>query len=179
MVRSTREPGGTLLGASLRELLLNAATPTDPWAEAFLFEADRAQTSTDVIEPALEAGEVVISDRGPFGTIAYQAFGRRLDLQLIEKMNSIAWKERVPDLVVVIDVEPEIGMQRKARGSERDRFDEEDLAFQTRAREGYLYAASRRVGSTLVVDGGAPLDEVIASVIAAARDTLERKLDGS
>jgi dTMP kinase len=161
----------------LRELLLKAATPTDPWAEAFLFEADRAQTSMEIIEPALAAGEILISDRGPFGTVAYQAFGRGLDLVLIELMNSTAWKGRTPDLVVVVDIAPEIGMQRKAANSERDRFDEEDIAFQSRAREGYLYAAKRRDGPTLVVDGSASIDEVLAGVLGAVRDTLDQKLE--
>lgn len=170
-VERTREPGGTPLGRSLRTLLLEAPGPTDPWAEAFLFNADRAQTYSEVIEPSLAAGKVVMSDRGPFGTVAYQGYGRGLDLSLIDHMSEAAWRGRKADLVFVVDVDPRVGLERKGRDVERDRFDREDLEFQSRAREGYLFAARRRGSDAVVIDGSLDQDAALAQVLAV---TLER-----
>lgn len=166
----TKEPGGTELGQALRTILLSAATQIDPWTEAFLFEADRAQTNAEVLVPALAAGSVVISDRGPFGTVAYQGHGRALDVELIEAMSDAAWRGRRADLVVVVDVEPRVGMARKRGATEADRFDDEDLAFQARVRDGYLAAARRRGPDTLVIDGSRPAEAGLAEVTLGARE---------
>jgi dTMP kinase len=168
----TREPGGTPLGAALRTILLEATWRTDAWAEAFLFGADRSQTFSEVIEPALQAGEIVISDRGPFGTVAYQGFGRGLDVEVIEAMNAAAWRQKTGDLVIVVDVDPRLGLQRKGKHIEQDRFDREDLEFQGRAREGYLSAARKREGHTLIIDGAAAIDDAFAQVLAATMSGL-------
>lgn len=163
----TREPGGTPLGAGLRTILLEATWRTDPWAEAFLFGADRAQTFAEVIEPGLQAGGIVISDRGPFGTVAYQGFGRGLDIAVIEAMNGAAWREKTGDLVIVVDVDPRIGLERKGKQIDQDRFDREDIEFQGRAREGYLFAARKRHGPTLIIDGAVATEDAFAQVLAA------------
>lgn len=168
-VSRTKEPGGTELGQALRTILLSDALRIEPWAEAFLFEADRAQTNADVLAPALTAGHVVISDRGPFGTVAYQGHGRGLDVGLIEAMNDVAWQGRRPDLVVVVDVEPRLGIARKRGEAEVDRFDAEDLAFQARVREGYLEAARRRGADTVTVDGSHSVEVALTEVTSVAR----------
>lgn len=169
-VTRTKEPGGTELGQALRTILPSDAFRIDPWAEAFLFEADRAQTNADVLGPALAAGHLVISDRGPFGTVAYQGHGLGLDVRLIEAMNDAAWRGLRADLVVVVDVEPRVGIARKRGAMEADRFDEEGLAYQSRVREGYLAAARRRGAATLIVDGSQPIDATLAQI---TRETLE------
>lgn len=170
-VRASREPGATSLGVSLRTLLLSGDAPV-PWAEAFLFEADRAQTYAEVLRPALEKGAVVVSDRGPFGTVAYQGFGRGLSVDLIDAMTTAAWDGRAPDLSFVIDVEPKLGLLRKTGADEQDRFDDEDLAFTSRVRDGYLFCASRHEDFVVVVDGS----QEIASAFARVRAITERRL---
>jgi dTMP kinase len=171
LVTLTREPGGTSFGTSLRQILKGAGVPIDPWAEAFLFEADRAQTYAEVLAPALQAGGIVISDRGPFGTIAYQGHGRGLDLGLIDQMNAVAWRH-LADLVIVVDVSPELGLERKRSGAAQDRFEGAGIAFLERARNGYLSAARLRGPDAVVVDGHRPADQVFADVIARVEERL-------
>jgi dTMP kinase len=175
-VRRTREPGGTELGTSIRTILLGHGRSPDPWAEAFLFEADRAQTYAEVLEPSLRAGVVVVSDRGPFGTVAYQGHGRGLDLSVIDAMSAAAWRDRRPDLVFVVDVDPRVGLARKRGSLEEDRFDQEDVDFQSRAREGYLFAAKRRGADTVVLDGSLLPDEAFGQVWEATVAHLEARL---
>jgi dTMP kinase len=163
-VRATREPGGTELGSAIRTILLRQGGAPDPWAEAFLFEADRAQTYSEVLRPSLEAGAIVISDRGPLGTIAYQGYGRALDLSLIDAMSETAWRGLKADLVFVVDVEPRLGLARKRASQEDDRFDQEDLDFQSRAREGYLFAAKRIGADAVVLDGASAPDVAFGQV---------------
>jgi dTMP kinase len=160
-VERTCEPGGTKLGLRLRAMLKGRKYATCPWSEAFLFEADRAQTYSSVIEPALRAGRVVVSDRGPFGTIAYQGFGRRLDLGLIRAMNEAAWCSRRAHLVFVLDIDSALALQRVAsRHDETDRFDEEKLAYQETVRQGYLTAAHDFGPTAHVLDGARRPEEL-------------------
>ncbi len=175
-VRMTREPGGTNIGSAIRNILLGKGQTPDPWAEAFLFEADRAQTYAEVLRPSLGDGAIVLSDRGPFGTVAYQGYGRDLDLSLIDAMSDAAWRGRRADLVFVVDIEPRVGLARKRGTEEHDRFDEEDLAFQSRAREGYLFAAKRRGTSTMIVDGALPPDQAFREVWGATLKLLDDRL---
>ncbi len=178
-VRASREPGATLLGGSLRSLLLAKDPVPAPWTEAFLFEADRAQTYYEVLRPVLDEGAVIVSDRGPFGTIAYQAFGRGLDLRLIDDMSQAAWAGTKPDLIIVVDVDARLGLSRKAGSGEQDRFDDEDLAFTSRVREGYLFAASRFGSSAVVVDGSSPLSEAFEQVRTVTASRLQGRLKES
>lgn len=175
-VRASREPGATKLGASLRDLLLSGETTPAPWTEAFLFEADRAQTYAEVLRPALEEGATVISDRGPFGTVAYQGFGRGLAMGLIDEMSTAAWAGLAPDLTFLVDVEPKLGLSRKTGASEHDRFDEEDLAFTSQVREGYLFAASRQGETAVLVDGSQPLASAFDRVKAATEQRLAARV---
>jgi dTMP kinase len=153
-VTPTREPGATPLGIELRKILLEGNFEPTAWADAFLFEADRAQTYARVIEPAIAAGHVVVSDRNLYGTIAYQAFGSGLDLEAIDVMNRSATGGLYPDVVIVVDAVPEVALARKGGGGQHDRFDELDLRFQARVREGYLFAARRDGARAHVLDGG-------------------------
>lgn len=160
-----KEPGGTSLGRELREILVNRDDWLAPWTEAFLFEADRAQTYSELVLDALQRGAVVVFDRGPYGTLAYQAAGRQLDEELVRAMNDAAVQGRSPDLAVVIDVRPEVGLTRKRAQQATDRFDAEpDLEYHRRVRAGYLEAAQRDGDRAVVVDGERPPDAVLAEV---------------
>jgi dTMP kinase len=180
-VRASHEPGATELGRSLRTILLSDDLTPAPWAEAFLFEADRAQTYYERVRPALEDGAIVVSDRGPFGTIAYQAYGRGLELRLIDEMSQAAWAGATPDLIFLVDVDPRLGLSRKAGNVEQDRFDDESMAFTSRVRDGYLFAASRFGSGAVVLDGSSPLSETFERVVSVAslrlqdRSAIERR----
>ena len=128
-----------------RRLLLGEAYAIAPWTEAFLFEADRAQTYSAVIIPALDAGHVVVSDRNLYGTIAYQAFGRNLDVELVDMLNRTATQGHYPDLVLLFDAEPEITLARKPPQGDTDRFDRLDLEI---SKKQYGTAISSPLGET-------------------------------
>lgn len=162
-VLSVREPGGTALGERVRALLLDSKQePIDPWAELFLYEACRAQLVKNVIRPALEAGTTVICDRFTDSTVAYQGFGRGLDIKTIEGLNRLATGGLKPDITFLIDCAIEVGLGRalsrinEQKGAKEDRFEKEDLAFHGRVRDGYLAIAANDPGRV--------------KVIAAARD---------
>ena len=162
LVTASREPGATALGAELRRLLLEGRFAPVPWADAFLFEADRAQTYATVVEPALSAGHVVVSDRNLYGTIAYQGFASGLDVEVIDVLNRAATGGRYPDLLFVVDAEPQLAIERKRGSTQKDRFDERDITFQAAARKGYLFAAGRDPDRAHVLDGADPADVVFA-----------------
>ena len=151
----TREPGDIF-----RELLLHSSDVV-PAAELFLFMADRAQHTETTIRPALLRGRVVLCDRYADSTVAYQGYGRGMDLKLIHTLNRAATSGLVPDLTVLLDVPPEIALMRKASG---DRFEGEGLEFLGRVREGYLEMARAEPGRFLVVDGRGPEEEIAESV---------------
>ena len=117
----TFEPGGTLLGNALRDLLLNSGLPISPIAQLLLFEAARAQNVDDVIKPSLDAGISVLCDRFIDTTLAYQGHGLGLDLEMIVSLNRIAARGLVPDLTVLLDVDPTIGLARVSETAEGDR----------------------------------------------------------
>jgi dTMP kinase len=156
-------------------MLVSGHLNPSPLAEAFLFEADRAETYATVIGPALNDGRLVISDRGPFGTAAYQGFGRGIDRDLIAAMSTAACRGRKSDIVIVIDIDPVVGLQRKSRSPERDRFDEENLRFQQRVREGFLDAARRFGPGAYVVDGQQAQEAVLRQVLDLVRNGLRRR----
>jgi dTMP kinase len=167
-VTVTKEPGGTALGSHLRGILLDDGQDLPPWCEAFLFEADRSLTYTEIIRPALSRGEVVISDRNLYGTIAYQGFGADLDLDLIDRMNLMAAGAVYPDLVLVLDLPPAVAMGRLRSLRSGDRFDRRDASFQARVREGYLFAARRDASRAHILDASQPLDDVRRTAVGLA-----------
>ena len=173
-VIATREPGGTRFGQELRQLLLGSDTVRAPLAEAMLFEADRAQTYQEVIGPAIGSGHVVVSDRNLYGTIAYQAFGAGLDLEVVDHLNRVATAGLYPDLVLVVDCDPTMALARKAGELERDRFDERELSYQTRVREGFRFAASRDPGIAHILDGSAQPEIVLAQAREIVKAGLSR-----
>jgi len=143
-VRLTREPGGTAISERIREILLSSENKIKPMTELFLFETSRMQHTLEIIEPALEAGEIVISDRYCLSTVAYQGFGRGLPLGTVEKLNEIATDSLEPALTVVFQISDET-FAKRIRAEEKengpDRIEKEDAAFRERVALGYKYAA--------------------------------------
>ena len=164
----TREPGGTRLGERLREVLLaNDGSPISPRADALLFNAARAQLVGEVIGPALDAGQVVICARFADSTLAYQGYGAGVSLADLRALADIATGGLLPDLTVLLDVAPEIGLQRKAE-ADRTRFEATfDLDFHRRVRAGFLENAAAEPERFVVIDSARPIDVVFEDVLAA------------
>lgn len=165
----TREPGGTAIGATLRAALADTANVhLSPRAEALMMAADRAQHLAELVGPALAAGRHVVSDRSVHSSLAYQGYGRGLDLAELQRINEWAIGGRWPDLVVLIDVPVDVLLARLER-RERDRFEREDRAFFDRIAAGYAEMSRADPARWLVVDGAPPKDELEA-IIAARVD---------
>jgi dTMP kinase len=160
----TREPGGTRLGERLRPLLLSATgIAVAPMAELLLLAAARSQHVEEVIRPALAAGKIVLSDRYIDSTVAFQGYGRGLDLAMIDDVNRIATGGLLPDLTILYDVEVTAALERLAARSvkqagdpARDRFDDEDVQFHERVRRGYLELARRTDRIRVIDSSGTP-----------------------
>ena len=138
----TREPGGTPIGEALRGLLLSKeGTAPSVTTELLMVFAARAQHLHEVIEPALRDGKWVLCDRFTDATYAYQGYGRGFDLREIEALETLVQRGRHPDLTLWFDIDPQLGMARARQRAELDRFEEEELAFFEKVREGYLSRA--------------------------------------
>jgi dTMP kinase len=175
-VVETREPGGTVLGQALRDLLLAPSTaPLEPTAELLLYCADRAQHVAEVIRPALAAGRIVLCDRFSDSTIAYQGYGRGLDLDLVRTLDARARGGLEPDLTFVLDCTPEAGLARvHTRSGAGDRFEQEALAFHQAVRHGFHALAAAAPARYRVIDSTPPAAEVGARI----RAEMLRALDG-
>jgi dTMP kinase len=159
----TREPGGTPIGESIRELLQFAPhnSSMTPEAELLLFEASRSQLVREVIKPALERGTCVIADRFFDSTTVYQGAARRLDLEMIEGFNAFAAGDCVPDVTFVLDVDAataETRMQKESRKA--DRMEQQPPEFYERVRQGYRQLALREPGRIVLIDGGQESDAI-------------------
>jgi len=162
---ATREPGGTTIGASLRATMIDAAnTMLSPRAEALLMAADRAQHLDELVTPALQRGQHVISDRSAYSFLAYQGYGRQLDLTMLKQFNSWAIGNRWPDLVVYIDV-PLDTLFERLKKRELDRFEREDRSFFERIAHGFNEMAKAEPDRWLIVDGTPPKDELAATIL--------------
>jgi len=170
-VVTLREPGGTVVGEGVREILLDPAhEELSPMAELLLFTASRAQLSLTVIKPALDAGIIVLCDRHADSSVAYQGYGRGLDLEMIRSINRWATGGLVPDRTIVLDVDPHAGIAA-ATPTTADRLEREEIAFHERIREGYLAMAAAEPDRIVVVPRDRT-DVVWAGVLAALAPTL-------
>jgi len=150
------EPGGTSLGRRLRYLLKRPQNvEISPLSELLMFNASRAQLVDEVIRPGLENGKVVICDRYADSTTVYQSYGRGLDLETVDVINCTVTRELKPDLTVLLDIAVEKGLARKGK-KEYDRFEQEDVVFHQKVREGYLKLAAEEPERWLVIDGTQP-----------------------
>jgi dTMP kinase len=165
----TREPGGTSFGATVREWLLGSgAGQIDARAEALLMAADRAQHVSEVVRPALARGQHVVSDRSAFSSLAYQGWGRGLEVDELIRLSDWASAGRWPDLVVLLDVPPADAATRRAEtGTLPDRLEAEGDGFHDRVRTGFAVLAASEPGRWVVVDGKGTVDEVRARVGSA------------
>ena len=167
----TREPGGTAVGEGIRKILLHSETiHLTPAAELLLFYASRSQNILEKIEPALAKGEVVICDRFYHASMAYQGYGRGIPIDFIEKLTDLVCGERRPEITILLDIEPEVGLARaRARNSRRaedeGRFEMEEVPFYTRIRNGYLDLASREPGRIRVVPANRSIEAVHQDVL--------------
>jgi len=164
-VVSTREPGGTTAGERVRSMLLDRDSTLHPRAEALLFAAARAQLVEQVIRPALQRGETVLCDRYLHSSLAYQGVARGLGVEPIAAINAFATGGLMPDLVVLLLVDPAEGLAR-GRG-ERDRIEDQDLEFHQRVERGFLELAAADPDCFAVVDAARPAEQVAAEVRAA------------
>lgn len=159
----TRDPGGTPLGRKVERWVKRARGDVPPATELLLFAAARSALTADIIQPALNRGSVVISDRYAASSVAYQGYGRGLDLETVDGVNRLATRFLQPDLVVLLDISPEDGLPRK-KGASFDRFQSEDLAFHNRVRQGYLRLAAADPRRWLVLDATLLKKELSASI---------------
>lgn len=161
-----REPGGTAIGERIRDVLHDPIhTGMAPWAEVFLYCAARAQLVAEVIRPALAAGQTVLCDRYADSTLAYQGYGRGLDLEALRMVLHLATGGLVPDLTFCLDIAPEEGLaRRRTGGGEWNRLDRETVEFHRRVRAGYLELASREPQRWIVVDAARPVETVQADL---------------
>ncbi len=170
----TKEPGGTPVADRIRAILLDTAMRIDPVAELFLFAASRRQHVTEVIRPALAEGRVVLCDRFTDATLAYQGFGRLLDLDRLRGLNDWATDGLHPELTLIFDLPEETGLTRaRSRNTnapvDEGRFELKDLRFHRRVREGYLALAASEPERYAVIDARGTPDEVFASVVEVLR----------
>lgn len=164
-----REPGGTWLGEEIRCLLLRSDRPIGGRAEMLLFLAARAQNTAQMIRPALEAGTWVICDRYADSTVAYQGYGRGLDLKTIRMLNEFCTGGLEPDITFLLDLPAEQGL---ARQGTRNRMEEEPLEFHRRVREGYLKEAARDPGRIRILDAQRSPEDIHREVVEVAERQL-------
>jgi dTMP kinase len=168
----TRETGGTSIGNRVRDLLHDPDnTHLDPVAEALLIAGDRAQHRAEVIEPALAAGQHVVSDRSVWSSMAYQGFGRGLPLDTVRRVNDWALAGRWPDLVLLLDVDAHEANRRLAE-RELDRFERENPAFFERVANGFRSMAADEPATWVVVDARRDRDVVADEIRSVVRDRL-------
>ena len=172
-VEVTVEPGGTHLGREIRRLLLHDpdVTPT-PWAELFLILADRAQHVSEVIQPALDAGAIVLTDRFSGSTLAYQGYGRGLDLSTVTALERDSRQGIAPSLTVLLDCPVHIGLPR---ARERDRFHQEEVRFHERVRSGFLALAAADPHGWHIVDATQTEAQVHEQIMSLLRRHLPRR----
>lgn len=159
----TREPGGKGLGEKVREILLNYNGEVSDRCESFLFLADRAQNIDIIVKPAVEKGEIVLCDRHIDSTVAYQGYGRGLDLNEINILNNLATGGKKPDLTLVFDVDVETSMKRV--GKEKDRMESAGIEFHNRVRNGYLELATQEPDRIKVLDATKTIEEIHEKVV--------------
>ncbi|HEY2271810.1 MAG TPA: dTMP kinase [Jatrophihabitantaceae bacterium] len=168
----TLEPGGTEVGRGIRDLVLHHQQPLSPRAEALLFAADRAHHVDTIIRPALDARQIVLSDRYIDSSLAYQGIGRGLTIDEIRRISRWATRALSPDLTVLLDVPAEIGLARARGTGPGDKFEAESLQFHERVREAFRRLAEADPRYYRVVDATRPPDEVAAEVSAAVAQLL-------
>ncbi|UCF91892.1 MAG: dTMP kinase [Desulfobacterales bacterium] len=178
---TTREPGGTPIGAKIRAILLDPESENlDPWAELLLYMADRVQHLDELVKPALAEGKAVLCDRYFDATLAYQGYARGLDIEIINRLHQLLLGGLKPDITFLLDLSPRQGLARAwrqlhngTRTGAESRFEEETLAFHEKVRAGYLSLARLEPERIRVVDASQDekkvRDEILTAVSLALR----------
>lgn len=172
-VVETREPGGTPLGKTIRSMLLTPAadgTKIDAKSELLLFLVDRAHHVLEVIKPALHRGAIVLCDRFIHSTIAYQGYGRGMDIATLRSLNEFTIGSCAPDIVLLLDLDPEKGLQR---AQDHNRFEHEQLDFHRRVRQGFLELAKAEAEKFTVLDAMKSPEELTSAAVAAVQNRLK------
>jgi dTMP kinase len=175
-VLAVREPGGTGISDAVRHILLDFASANmDARAELLLFCASRAQLVSEKIKPYLANGGIVVCDRFADSTLAYQGYGRGLDLPTLRQLLNFATYGLRPDLTLLLDVDVDAGLQRKAGDEEWNRLDAETIDFHRRVRAGYLALAAEEPLRYQVIQAAEPLEQVAAQIQRSVSLALERR----
>ena len=163
----TREPGGTVVGEKIREVILDAATPEMcDLTELMLFGAGRAQHLKEKIIPALNAGKIVLCDRFDAATFSFQHYARGINIDIIKQINNLALAGFSPEMNIILDLDPLEGLKRvKSRGQGLDRLEDQHAEFLSKARQGYLTQAKQQPTKFTVVDASQNQADVLADVI--------------
>jgi len=177
----TREPGGTPVGESIREILLKPVIGHElsDETELFLFAACRAQHVREKILPAISQGQIVIASRYVDASVAYQGYGRGLSLDIIENVNELATGGLKPDLTIILDIDSEEGLERaksvkkETPSGETDRIESAGVAFHNRVRNGYLKIAEKEPERCCVIDGNCPIVEVAMKITKCVENRFE------
>ena len=164
----TREPGSRGLGEKLREILLNYDGEVSSNCESFLFLADRAQHVDCIIKPALAEGKIVLCDRHTDSTVAYQGYGRGLNIEQINYLNNIATNGLKPDLTLVFDIDIETSMSRV--GSEKDRMESSGIEFFNRVRNGYLEIAKKEPQRVKVINSSDTIENIHKQILELVKE---------
>ena len=159
----TREPGGKGLGENIREILLNYDGVVADRCESFLFLADRAQNIETIVKPAIARGAVVLCDRHTDSSVAYQGYGRQLDVEQIKSLNSLATGGMTPDITFVFDIDTETSMKRV--GKDKDRMESAGIEFQKRVRQGYLEIAKQEPNRVKVINSDDTIKNIHKRVV--------------
>lgn len=174
-VSTTREPGGTGISDQIRKILLDHANKAMvPRTEILLFLASRSQHTEEFIRPRLARGEVVICDRYRDSTIAYQGYGRGVDVATLHRLNDFATGGLLPDLTVLMDVSAEVGLARRAGDGDWNRLDADAVEFHRRVRDGYLEMVRAEPARWAVVDAGREKEVVQQALLQVVLDRIER-----
>jgi dTMP kinase len=169
---TTRQPGGTLIGENIRSILLDPANSAlEPMTELLLYMADRSQHIFELIRPCLKAGKTVVCDRYFDATVVYQGFARGLNLELIQQLHQILFDDLKPDVTLLLDLAPRVGLQRAwqqlntgQRSEHESRFEAETVAFHEKVRAGYLELARLEPGRFRIVDAAQSQDQVFSAI---------------
>jgi dTMP kinase len=162
----TREPGGTAIGESIRELLQFAphSSGMTPETELLLFEASRSQLVREIIKPALERGMCVIADRFFDSTTVYQGAARKLDREMVERLNAVAVGDCIPDVTFVLDIDAANAKSRMQKPRRPDRMEQEPAEFYERVRQAYRDLAAREPNRIILIDGSRDAEEVESEI---------------
>jgi dTMP kinase len=171
----TREPGGTEIGMKIRSILLDPKNRNlTPKAELFLYAADRIQHIEQLILPAIREGKIVVTDRFVDSTTVYQGYARGIDLELVEKINELVLNGLKPDLTILLDISPAIGLARVRdqlqfgeRAESESRFEQEELVFHQKIRQGFLNLAQKEANRFRVIDADREPDAVTKVILSA------------